>query len=160
MTETDIRPLLDRYYEAQTTPQEEETLKRYFLTADVPASLMADKQLFMAFSTTTTDVPHDLEQRLERSIDQWNMVEKHTDRHARTVSMRWIAGMAASMALLFTLGTYLNTRSITATQTVAASMTETYDNPKDAASETERALTKFSIALNKGLKKMGQSARN
>ncbi len=83
------------------------------------------------------------------------MVEKHSNRRARTVSLRWMAGMAASVAVLLTLGTYLNNRESTARP--IATDVETYDNPKDAAGETERALTKFSIAINKGLDKINNT---
>ena len=39
-------------------------------------------------------------------------------------------------------------------QPYAGNLMETYENVDDAAAETERALTKFSIAINKGLRKI------
>lgn len=155
MTTEDIENLLEKFYNAQTTTAEEVALKRYFQSQDVPEALQADKQLFVQLYADAPEEPQGLEARIARNIDGWNMVEKHSNRRARTVSLRWMAGMAASVAVLLTLGTYLNNRESTARP--IATDVETYDNPKDAAGETERALTKFSIAINKGLDKINNT---
>jgi hypothetical protein len=159
MTTAKIQEMLDRFYNAETTAREELMLKRFFQGDDVPPGLQADKLLFSQLFNDRVDVPGDLEARLSNDIDCWNMVEKSTLRRARVMSLRWIAGVAASLMLLFTLGTYLNNRPSTA-RPYANNLKETYDNPQDAAGETERALTKFSIAINKGLSKINNTAIN
>ncbi len=153
MTTEEIILLLDRYYNAETTPREERLLRDFFQGDDVPEALRHEKALFGQLYAPAPAVPEGMETRLNRAIEAWNMVEKSGKRKARNDSMRWMIGMAASLLLLCTLGFYLNNRESTAAPYTAGKV-ETYDNPKDAMSETERVLTKFSLAINKGLDKM------
>lgn len=153
MTTSDITHLLDRYYAAQTSPEEEAALRRYFLDADVPREREADR-LMLTATATPPEVPADMEARLSHSIDTWNMVEHQTSRKARRISMRWIAGVAASMLAIVTLGIYVGERGDTG-RPYAGSGAETFDNPDDAAGEAARALTKFSVAINKGMGVIG-----
>lgn len=152
MTTEEIRQMLARFYDAETTREEEDRLKRLFLSDDVPGEFEADRQLFCQLFAADASVPEGLEGRLNHAIEGWNTVEKTTNRRARTVSLRWITGMAASFLAVLALGTWYNHREESAEQ--LAGKHETYDNPADAAGETARALTKFSMALNKGLDKI------
>lgn len=91
-----------------------------------------------------------MEKRMERQIDAWNMVERTTDRRARSISLRWIAGVAASLVLLVSLALIFNNHY--EEQDVAMEQSEdTFDNPEDAAAETQRALLKFSECINKAI---------
>ncbi|MBQ8051577.1 MAG: hypothetical protein IJ197_08415 [Bacteroidaceae bacterium] len=103
-----IEDKLEHYLRAETTEQEERELTRFF----------AD------------NAPTGLEERLSRQIDGWNKVERLTERRGRTVMMRWISGVAASLLILFGLAfmTYRHTER-----------------------ETERALAAFSESINKGI---------
>lgn len=153
MTTEETTQMLERFYNAETSPQEERLLKDFFLGDDVPEALQADKALFCQLYDSAPAVPQGMETRLSHTINTWNTVEKSSRRRARTASLRWLAGMAASMLLLFSLGLYLNNRQAD-TSAYASGNGETYDNPKDAMGETERVLTKFSLAINKGLGKI------
>ena len=104
----ELNNLLDRYLSAETTEQEERELQEFF----------------------DQNAPRGLEERLSRQIDGWNRVEKTTQRRGRTVLMRWISGVAASLLILFGIAfmAYRHTEQ-----------------------QTERALTAFSETLNKGL---------
>ena len=153
MTTEETTRMLERFYNAETTPQEERLLKDYLLGHDVPEALQADKALFCQLYDPAPAAPQGMEARLSHAINTWNTVEKSSRRRARTASLRWLAGMAASLLLLFSLGLYLNNRQASA-PAYANSNVETYDNPKDAMGETERVLTRFSLAINKGLGKI------
>lgn len=93
-----------------------------------------------------------MEKRLERQIDGWNTVERSTNRQARTTTLRWIAGVAASLLLLVSIVLIANNDSSLFTQHASTPATDTFDNPEDAAAETQRALLKFSEAINKAIK--------
>ena len=71
--------LLNRYLRAETTEDEERQLEAFF----------------------DQNAPRGLEERLDRQIDGWNRVEKTTERRGRTVLMRWVTGVAASLLILF-----------------------------------------------------------
>ncbi len=92
--------------------------------------------------------------RLARQVDQWNAVEKTALRRARRGSLGWAAAIAASVVLLAATGLYIGNRPAEPADMAAY---DTYSDPEDAAVAAERALTKFSKELNKGLDKVGET---
>ena len=103
-----MNDILNKYLSGESTEAEERELARFF----------------------EANSPTGLEERLSRQIDGWNRVEKTTERRGRTVMMRWISGVAASLLIVFGLAfmAYRHTER-----------------------QTERALVAFSESLNKGL---------
>ncbi|MDE6654441.1 MAG: hypothetical protein K2K37_08670 [Muribaculaceae bacterium] len=58
-----VRRLLERYYRAETTPEEEKYMERFFLetdATDIPADMAADRVLFVKLSATFP-LPSELE---------------------------------------------------------------------------------------------------
>lgn len=149
-----IKQLITRYYDGQTSEAEEQWLHDYFCSPDV-ADELKEEQDFFRQSGRAVPVPDGLEDRLSRQIDRWDKVEKSTVRHTHIVGLRWIAGIAASFLILLSAGLYLSQRhaerDVAQQQNSIYMPEETYDNPKDAYAETQRALTKFSETLNKGI---------
>ena len=130
-----IETLLERYYDAQTSEAEDRMLKDFFLHEEVPAHLLAEKEMFLQLQASK--IPEGLEDRLSQSIDQWG--KKH-----RTLRLQWIGSIAASLLLLFGAGWYLPEPTLKAT----------CSTPEEAYAEAQRALVMFSTALNKGMKQM------
>lgn len=150
MDTDNIRQLLDRYYDGQTSECEEQVLKDYFLQDDVPPQWATDQRLFRQLYGADMPAVDGLEQRLSRQIDSWNRVEKTANRRTRTVGLRWIAGIAASL-LLFAIGLLVDRQQ---KQAQYAVQQDTFDDPRDAYAETQKALRKFSESINKGLNKV------
>lgn len=142
--------LLSHFYEAQTSEQEEERLKQ--MIADSSASdeeLTAEEKEF--FSQMFP--PEGFEQRMAEHIDS---LTKERKRKARIVDMRrgkWIAGIAASVAIVVSVGLYLNR------QDSESIYTYTYNSPEEAYQETKYALSMFSNTLNKGYAKLEEINR-
>lgn len=142
--------LLSRFYEAQTSEQEEERLKQ--MIADSSASdeeLTAEEKDF--FSQMFP--PEGFEQRMAEHIDS---LTKERKRKARIVDMRrgkWIASIAASVAIVVSVGLYLNR------QDSESIYTDTYNSPEEAYQETKYALSMFSNTLNKGYAKLEEINR-
>ena len=130
-----IEAFLERYYDAQTSETEERILKDFFLHEEVPAHLLAEKEMFLQLQASA--VPEGMEERLSQSIDQWG--KKH-----RTLRLQWIGSIAASLLLLFGAGWYLQ----------EPTRKDTCSTPEEAYAEAQRALVIFSTALNKGMKQM------
>lgn len=145
----EINTLLRKFYDGQTTEAEENRLREFFNNPDIPSELADEAAFFRSLPAT----PKGMERRLERQINAWNMIEKTTERKARSVSLRWVMGMAASVLALLTLGIYLNMRQ---PQPPLAVQQDTYTDPRDAYAETQKALTLFSQKLNKGLGSLEQ----
>lgn len=150
MKTEDIKELLERFYEGNTTEEEERVLKEYFSGNDIAEELKAEQVFFRALNTDDATVPDQLEERLERQINQWNRIEKTARRSATRISLRWIVGVAASLLILFSIGIFVS-RQGKEENLSSIEQADTYDNPEDASAEAARALTKFSKSLNKGL---------
>lgn len=158
MDVNEIKLLLGKFYEGQTTLEEEVNLRNYFLGNNVDAGLSEEKEFFIACQKAFNppDIGSDgyknLKESLSKNIDQWDMVEKVSQRKARTVSFRWITGVAASLLIVLCFSFYINNYYQKAEQ----AKQNTYDNPQDAYAETQRALMKFSLSLNNGIDKVNK----
>lgn len=142
--------LLSHFYEAQTSEQEEERLKQ--MIADSSASdeelTTEEKEFFSQMFP-----PEGFEQRMAEHIDS---LTKERKQKARIVDMRrgkWIAGIAASVAIVVSVGLYLNR------QDSESIYTDTYNSPEEAYQETKYALSMFSNTLNKGYAKLEEINR-
>lgn len=158
MDANEIKVLTEKYFEGMTSVEEERLLLDYFSGDNVDASLMDDCKFFMALNGMRVMPEGDeeaesrLRDRLSRQIDGWNMVEKTSIRVARRIDLRWFGGLAASLLLVLSLGLYFNSRQ----EESPITMQDTFSDPRDAAAETQRALMKFSVDLNKGLDKINE----
>ena len=68
----DMKQLLNKYYEGLTTEQEEQTLKDWLLSEDVPEEFAADRELFLQLQSAATnepELPDGFSERLETLID-------------------------------------------------------------------------------------------
>lgn len=153
-----IHQLLEKYYAGETTEHEEAVLIDWFASERVPDGLRADRLLFeQVYGLSPLVDPGRIEERMARRIDGWNSVERSILRRTRGATLRWTAGIAASVLLLCTVGLALHHRgeSVGDAQTATSGvLKDTYDNPEQAYAMTEAALMEFSRHLNKGLKTM------
>ena len=152
----EIKQMLERFYDAQTTEAEEQQLKDYLLGPNVEPELRDEQQFFRQLSGGNVPLPGDLEQHLSRQIDGWNRVEKTTARHGRSVGLRWAAGVAASIVLLVSVTLFVQQRQ---QRQEWAQQHDTFDDPQDAYTKTQRALTKFSASINKGLNQVNHAKK-
>lgn len=147
---TEIKELLERYYNGETNELEEACLRRYFAKEDVPEELLVEKEMFHRLSEAAdSPVPVGLEERLSGAIDEWEAAERKAvanRKHLRPISFRAIIGLAASLVLVFVLGIFLANHS--EPQELHASTDLT---PEEAYQHTEKALLIFANALNKGV---------
>ena len=137
-----IERLLERFYNAETSEQEEQELKDFFHHEEVPPHLLAEKKMFLQLQAS--DTPEGMEERLGNLIDQWELSEQKTQKKRRIFHLQWIGSIAASLLLLFGAGWYLQ----------EPTRKDTCSTPEEAYAEAQRALVMFSTALNKGMKQM------
>lgn len=99
-----IEQLLERYWNCETSLEEENILRTFFSQKDVPASLLAYRDIFAyEQSATTTEVlDDDFDSRLLALVDEPQPVK------ARTISLTQrlapLFKAAAVVAILLTLG--------------------------------------------------------
>ena len=118
-----IENLLEKYFEAETSIQEEAILQEYFAKDDVPEHLRQYKEMFNFFSNSSLETS-------SRTIE----LKKETK---RTISIKWLS--IAAM-LVFFVGIY---------SVYQKSETEK-EEARLAYMETQKALDLISQSLNKG----------
>ena len=70
MTIEQIQSLLSRFYEGQTTPDEERQLAAYFRREDVPEELQEDKQLFLMLAQISDqEMPTDIAEQITAFVN-------------------------------------------------------------------------------------------
>ena len=72
-----IKSLLARFYEGQTTPEEERLLADFFRREDVPEELQEDKQLFLMLSQISDqEMPTDIAEEITAFVNNLGQTEK------------------------------------------------------------------------------------
>lgn len=135
-----IERLLERFYNAETSEQEEQDLKDFFYQGEVPPHLLAEKEMFMQLQAS--DAPEGMEERLGNLIDQWELTEQKTQKKRRIFHLQWIGSIAASLLLVIGMSLYFH----------EPQRKDTCATPEEAYAHAEKALVMFSEALNKGIR--------
>lgn len=157
---SEIRRLLNLYYEGNTTQGKEAVLRDYFSGGDIDSDFENDRLFLEALwgNDSSVEVPSGLEQRLSDSIDSWQESEHkvhETRRRLRIIAMRRTFSIAASIAVLLGVGVLLfNTIGRN------ASPVDTYDDPMEAYAETQRVLTIFSNTIDKSMQELERAERS
>ena len=138
MTTQEINTLLKNYDEGTTTEAQERELRRLALANRLPDQW---NEYFAALDDVV-EVPDGLEQRLEARIDALDAAERVRHRHW----WRRVVGIAATVALLLSIGVYVHDKR----QTQILLNQDTYTDPQAAYNETELVLTQLANQLNKG----------
>lgn len=72
-----IKSLLARFYEGQTTPEEERLLADFFHREDVPEELREDKQLFLMLAQISDqEMPADIAEEITAFVNNLGQTEK------------------------------------------------------------------------------------
>ena len=110
-----IKSLLARFYEGQTTPEEERLLADFFRREDVPEDLQQDKQLFLLLAQTSDqEMPQDIAEEITAFVNNLGQtkIQPHIpeDQQRKGVIFRlktppkmWYR-VAATVAILFAIG--------------------------------------------------------
>ena len=118
-----IENLLEKYFEAETSIQEEAILQKYFAQKEVPEHLKQYKEMFNFFSSS--------------SLETSNRTIQLTEESKKTISIKWLS--IAAM-LVFFIGIY---------SVYQQNETEKQE-ARLAYMETQKALELISQSLNKG----------
>lgn len=77
MTIEQIKSLLARFYEGQTTPEEERLLADFFRREDVPEDLQQDKQLFLLLvQASDQEMPQDIAEEITAFVNNLGQTER------------------------------------------------------------------------------------
>ena len=147
--ETDkIRKLLDKYWEGETSIQEESELQSYFASSHIAEDLLPFQPLF-AFYDKKKHVMMDR----DVSIPPANSENKAG---GNVRSLRWMLQVAASVLILISLF-FLKEKTEKAATKQELVLVDTYEDPELAYQEVKQALMFLSTKMNKGVKKTSNS---
>ena len=137
-----LEQLIEQYFDAALSIDEERELVEQLTMTEVPEHLEHDKQVILALQGKVEEVDHtEAMERLSRQIDDWAAEKRRSIRRPRIVRMWRAASVAACVILLLGVSLHLNRPS---------GPRDTFDNPEEAYTATYEALQTFSAILNKG----------
>jgi len=142
-----IKSLLSRFYEGQTTPEEERLLADFFRREDVPEDLQQDKQLFLMLAQISDKkMPADIADEIATFVNNLGQTEKKPIlsevKHHKGIIYRlktppkmWYR-VAATVAILFAIGggVFFHQRTYTTDP-----FRDTCSTPEEAAAELHKA---------------------
>ena len=131
--------LIEKYYEGETSIQEEKQLREFFQREDIPDRMVEAKAWFMAMDELSSDnLGEDFDQRL---MDHLNKEKRNSKWR---ISSYWISGVAATI-LLF-LAIWLGPELLQPKEVYG-----TITDPELAFAETKKVLGEVSEKMNKGM---------
>lgn len=138
-----IEQLLEKYWECETTLDEEKALREFFNQAEVPLHLKESASLFRYFEQQRQQVITDVafEGRVKKAIEP----PKGKVRSLVYSSLRIAAGISVVLASFWLVRTQIR-------EDQPQEITDTYDDPKKAFEETKKALQMISKNFSKGQK--------
>lgn len=144
MNSKKLRMLLNKYYKGDTTLNEEEALRKYFVdNPDIPEEFSTEKdQFLMIEKAKNQDMPFDdFEEKLERIIDNQKV---RYPVFRRTKFWIQVTGIAASILIVFSIY-----NSLTDSDEIGV-----IDDPSAAYEETQKVLYYISEKFNSGTKEL------
>jgi hypothetical protein len=145
-----IEELLEKYYNGDTSLEEERKLHWYFQTHEIPMHLKPDAEIFRYhYKRTSEEASPEISEKLSKLIDE----QANKSRFILPVrSIRWISGIAASILILLSLWIGIGRDLIQ--QRHSGRFADTFDDPQLAYLETKKALLLVSEKLNAGTKEL------
>lgn len=156
-----IEQLLERYWEATTTPQEEMILRAFFSQNDLPEHLAQYQPLFVYEQTAATEQPlgDDFDRRMLERIGQRTdeapmKVVVKAQRLTFASRLRPLFRAAAAVAIVAVLGIAAQSTFRQTNQTNeawdynSASYADTYQHPEEALDALDAGLAEISDMLN------------
>ncbi len=145
MTIEQIKSLLSRFYEGQTTPDEERLLADFFRRENIPAELQEDKQLFLMLShISDQEMPTDIAEEITAFVNDLGQTEKKSvlseEKQNKGIIYRlktppkmWYR-VAATVAILLAIG-----GGVISHQKQTDPFRDTCSTPEEAAMQIQRA---------------------
>ena len=144
MDEIKVKELLDKYWEGETSLEEERELSSYFVSSQVTDEFAPFIPLF-AFFEEGRHI------RMEGSVVQPPMEEIK----GKVINIRWLISIAASIAVF--LAVFFINKKISTEQSVQYAFEDTYHTPEEAYAEVKKALLYVSTKMNKGVSTAAES---
>jgi hypothetical protein len=140
MNTGEIKILMEKYLNGNSTLEEQKRLKTLLLSEDSPKEMLPLKEqfLFMEEMRSVHHPDNDFEEKLKARIEEESAVIPISSRKR----ILWFAGVAAGIIIIIAAFFQLNR--------VVMKVEDTYSNPETAYQQTKKILMYVSNKLNKG----------
>lgn len=137
-----IELLLQRFYNGESTIDEEKELKDFFITNDVPRHLWAEQEMFTYFHTVSKNMIPDqgLESKIMNAVEEAE--QEAAKRFAGRKKILYIVTSTAAVVAILIVSYFAFIFS--------PSMQDTYNNPEIAYLQAKETLLYVSAKLNEG----------
>ncbi len=142
MNKDEIGQLLEKYYNAETSEEEEEMLRKLVLQGDLSPESFPEKDIFRFYSEDE-EIPSPSPDFEDRIIAAVGLEEKRRRKGLLMRVMYSLTGLAAGIVLLTGVYFLLSDKSEPA---------DTFSDPELAYAETIRILNQVSEKMNSGMK--------
>jgi len=146
MDPEEIKRLLIKYYEGESTGKEEQSLKKFFSQTDIPEEFSDDKEIFRYYlqSSVIPEPSSDFEKNILSELDS---LDQKSENLKRRRIFGILTGIAAVMLILAGTYFFFNQKS---------EPSDTYSDPEIAYAETMKILYEVSSRLNHGTQALKQ----
>ena len=142
-----IKTLLEKYYNGESTLEEEQILYEYFIGDDVSSELEADKDIFLY----NLDERNKFQNMPDISGEIWNNIKKSDVHHiSREKKMIYWAYRVAASLLVLLASYFFIKNQFDKNQNGEYQIADTYENPEEAYEATKQALLYVSEMMNSG----------
>ena len=140
MEENKLKELLDKYYDGDTSPEEESELKKYFSGNNVLPGYETEKEIFSYYSGMERIIipSADFEMRIIKSVEDLERTELRNNNRKGLIAL-----LSVAATILIMIGSWfflLRERE----------PADTFSDPTLAYAETMRILNNVSVNLNRG----------
>jgi hypothetical protein len=138
-----IKNLLDKYYNGNTSIDEEDLLRNYLSQDNVPDEFKTDKELFSNLFIIQSDLSElNFEEDIIKAIEFANKTKSEEDKGSKIYKLFAVWAAAASVIIIIGLGFLFTSKQN------EILLTDTFDDPYLAMQETKRVLSLFASKLN------------
>lgn len=148
MEREQIKTLLEKYWEGETTLQEEEVLKHYFARSDVPEELRQEASFFQYLDLQKDKVALEDDEILDMLR---NEPQQKKNNHFR-LYIENMAKVAAAILIVAVAVFFVHEDYKSRKEQMDPVLSDTFEDPQKAFEETKKALMLVSRQFNKGHK--------
>lgn len=141
-----IRALLEKYYNGDSTLEEESLLRNYFLSDSVDQEFAADKDIFLYQNQETQhneDIP-------DISDELWHELQNNPTHKTKSNNKIGYFYLRIAASIIIIIGSFFLIKNQVFNKNTEMQFTDTYDNPELAYQQAKETLLYVSAMLNAG----------